>query len=232
MIPENLVRVKRDGHRGWHLIAREKYEAAPDTYTLVDDEADIARDEAAKRRAAAAARQAQTDGAPAPQEGQGGPAPEQSESDDSAAARPGAGEQGVPHGLTAADAPEISIDVEFPDAIIVTDGATGAPGAGDGDDSAAAQPAAGEHETPPWDEDGAAAGAGHAAGQAESAAGAPESVEGGNGAAAAEARDLTVGKGPKGLWFVKAGGVIASPGFPTEEAANAALAEIAAGERK
>jgi hypothetical protein len=31
---------------------------------------------------------------------------------------------------------------------------------------------------------------------------------------------------------VKDGGAIVSPGFPTEEAANAALAEIAAGDQK
>lgn len=197
MRADNLVRVKRPGPRGWHLISREKYDAAPDTYVLVDDEADRARDEEAKRLereaevaaasarrkaeedAAAAAHQAQAEGAPAPQEGQGGTAPEQSE----------------------------------------------------GEDSASAEPAAGEHETPPWDEDGSA-GAQQGAGPAESAAGAPVSAESGNGASAAETRSLTVGKGPKGLWFVKDRGAIVSPGFPTEEAANAALAEIAAGDQK
>jgi hypothetical protein len=152
-------------------------------YVDAEEAARLEREAEEKARAEAeriaAARQAQSEVAPAPQEGQGGPAPEQSE----------------------------------------------------GEDSAAAQPAAGEHETPPWDEDGAA-GAQQGTGQAESAAGAPVSAESGNGAATTEAPSLTVGKGPKGLWFVKAGGVIASPGFPTEEAANAALAEIAAGDQK
>lgn len=43
------------------------------------------------------------------------------------------------------------------------------------------------------------------------------------------APDLTVAKGPRGLFFLKAGDTIVSKGFPTEEEANAALAELSAG---
>jgi hypothetical protein len=33
-----LVKVRRDGPRGWHLIARAKYDADPDAYVRVDDD--------------------------------------------------------------------------------------------------------------------------------------------------------------------------------------------------
>jgi hypothetical protein len=103
-----------------------------------------------------------------------------------------------------------------------------APERAESEDIAAPERAgSGKQETPP---DAAAAGQG--TGPAESAAGAPVSAEGGDGASSAEARSLSVGKGPKGLWFVKAEGAIVSPGFSTEEAAAAALAEIAAGDQK
>jgi hypothetical protein len=193
MILENLVRVKRDGGRGWHLIARETYEAAPADYELVDEagqswreiadeemarlereaaeharaEAErIAAEEEAQRKAAVAARQASTEGAQAPQEGQSGSAPERS----------GAGEQGVPRGLTVADVQEISVDIAIPDAIVVAESTAGAPGS--------------------------------------------------------EPPSLTVAKGPGGRWFVKSGDAIVSKGFATEEEANAAMAEIAAGEQQ
>lgn len=37
----NLVKVKRDGPRGWHLIDRAKYEADPGKYELVDQESEL-----------------------------------------------------------------------------------------------------------------------------------------------------------------------------------------------
>jgi len=43
------------------------------------------------------------------------------------------------------------------------------------------------------------------------------------------APDLTVAKGPRGLFFLKAGDTIVSKGFPTEEEATAAVAELSAG---
>jgi hypothetical protein len=41
------VKVKRDGPRGWHFISKEKYDANPKAYELVDDEskADTAKTE-------------------------------------------------------------------------------------------------------------------------------------------------------------------------------------------
>jgi hypothetical protein len=41
--------------------------------------------------------------------------------------------------------------------------------------------------------------------------------------------DLTVAKGPRGLFFLKAGDTIVSKGFPTEEEAAAAVAELSSG---
>jgi hypothetical protein len=43
------------------------------------------------------------------------------------------------------------------------------------------------------------------------------------------APDLTVAKGPRGLFFLKAGDTIVSKGFPTEEEAAAAVAELSSG---
>lgn len=92
-----------------------------------------------------------------------------------------------------------------------------------------AETSAGEQDTPPRNDDDAA---GHGTGPTESAAGATVSAEGGNGAADAETKPLTVAKGPGGRWFLKSGDKIVSNGFPTEEAANAELAEIGDGAQK
>lgn len=61
---------------------------------------------------------------------------------------------------------------------------------------------------------------------AESPAGAISEPQSADTASPAISPSMTVAKGPGGRWFHKAGDEIVSKGFPTEEEANAALAEL------
>lgn len=88
------------------------------------------------------------------------------------------------------------------------------------EESAAAQPGSSDQGAKPMTAEGRTASE-----QANAGAGAGA---GAGSASAAQLPPLTVGKGPKGLWFVKSGDTLVSKGFATEEEAKAAMADILA----